>query len=75
MNARQQAVLLQVARGATDTEIGRRLGYSRRGIGVILDNARAKLGARNRTQAAALWLASSLPEPLAGVWLARLGAS
>ncbi len=72
LNARQETVLLHVARGRTNKEIGRALGYHPQGIYMILSAARAKLGARNRAHAAALWIVSTLPEPLASVWTARL---
>lgn len=65
-------VLLRVARGQTNKEIGWALGYSPNGIYAILAAARERLEARNRAHAASLWIADSLPEPQRAEWTARL---
>jgi DNA-binding CsgD family transcriptional regulator len=51
---REREVLDLVARGRSNAEIARRLGVSRPTVRRLLENARAKLGARDRIEAAAI---------------------
>jgi DNA-binding CsgD family transcriptional regulator len=59
VTAREREVLDLVARGFSNVEIARRLGVSRPTVRRLLDNARAKLGARDRVEAAAILAAAS----------------
>jgi DNA-binding CsgD family transcriptional regulator len=59
VTTREREVLDLVARGLSNAEIAGRLGVSRPTVRRILDNARAKLGARDRVEAAAMLAAAS----------------
>ena len=54
VTAREREVLDLVAAGRSNPEIARVLGVSRSTVRRLLDNARSKLGARDRVEAAAL---------------------
>lgn len=54
LSRREGDVLRLVATGATDMQIGRRLGIAPRTVGKHLENVYRKIGTSNRTEAAAL---------------------
>lgn len=54
LSARERAVLTEVAAGATDREIGDRLGISMRTVQSHLDRIRAKTGRRRRAELTSL---------------------
>jgi len=60
---REVEVLTWVARGKTSADIARKLRLSKRTIDFHLDNARIKLGAGTRTEAAIKAVASGLIKP------------
>jgi DNA-binding NarL/FixJ family response regulator len=60
---REVETLTWAARGKTSAEIAQILGLSKRTVDFHLDNARAKLGVANRTQAVAKAAATRLIEP------------
>lgn len=63
LNAREIEMLTWVARGKTSAQIAKMLGISKRTIDFHLDNARIKLGAATRTQAAIKATVGRLIEP------------
>ena len=63
LNDREVEVLTWVARGKTSVEIGQIIGLTKRTIDFHIDNARAKLGATTRTEAAIKAATGRLIEP------------
>ncbi len=63
LNDREIEVLTWVSRGNTSTEIARKLRLSKRTVDFHVDNARIKLHAATRTEAATKALASGLIKP------------
>jgi DNA-binding response OmpR family regulator len=63
LNEREVEVLTWAARGKTSTEIGQILGLTKRTIDFHIDNAREKLGAATRTEAAIKAATGRLIEP------------
>jgi DNA-binding response OmpR family regulator len=63
LNDREVEVLTWVARGKTSAEIAQILGLTKRTIDFHTDNARAKLGAATRTEAAIKAASGRLIEP------------
>jgi DNA-binding NarL/FixJ family response regulator len=63
LNDREIEVLTWVARGKTSAEIAQILGLSKRTVDFHTDNARGKLGAATRTEAAIKAAAGRLIEP------------
>ncbi len=63
LNDREIEVLTWVSRGNTSTEIARKLRLSKRTVDFHVDNARIKLRAATRTEAATRALASGLIKP------------
>jgi DNA-binding NarL/FixJ family response regulator len=63
LNDREIEALTWVARGKTSAQIGEMVGLSKRTIDFHLDNARIKLGATTRTQAAIKAAIGRLIEP------------
>lgn len=63
LNDRQIQVLALVARGKTSAEIGRKLHLSRRTVDFHINNARIKLHAATRTEAATKAVAAGLIKP------------
>jgi DNA-binding NarL/FixJ family response regulator len=63
LNAREIETLTWVARGKTSAQIAKMLSISKRTIDFHLDNARVKLGAATRTQAAIKATVGRLIEP------------
>ena len=63
LNEREIEVLTWVARGKTSTEIAQILGLTKRTIDFHADNARGKLGAATRTEAAIKATSGKLIEP------------
>jgi DNA-binding NarL/FixJ family response regulator len=63
LNDRESEVLTWVARGKTSAEIAQILGLTKRTVDFHTDNARAKLGAATRTEAAIKAAAGRLIEP------------
>jgi DNA-binding CsgD family transcriptional regulator len=63
LNDREIEVLTCVARGRTSAQIATSLGMSKRTVDFHLDNARIKLGAATRTQAAVMAALGRLIEP------------
>jgi DNA-binding NarL/FixJ family response regulator len=63
LNEREVEVLTWVARGKTSSEIAQILGLTKRTIDFHTDNARAKLGAATRTEAAIKAASGRLIEP------------
>ncbi len=63
LNDREIEVLTWVSRGNTSTEIARKLRLSKRTVDFHVDNARIKLRAATRTEAATKALASGLIKP------------
>jgi len=63
LNDREIEVLTWVARGKTSVEIGQIIGLTKRTIDFHIDNARAKLGATTRTEAAIKAATGRLIEP------------
>lgn len=59
MSDRQREVMDLVAKGRQTKEIARDLGLSEGTVKVHLQYAMAKLGARNRTEAAVMWLCAA----------------
>lgn len=61
LTRRQVEILLAVAGGCTDAQVGRRLGITEGSAKVMLRRVKAKLGARNRAAAVHLaWRAGIL---------------
>ena len=63
LNNREIEVLTWVSRGKTSVEIARKLRLAKRTVDFHIDNARIKLGAATRTEAAIKAVASGLIEP------------
>jgi DNA-binding response OmpR family regulator len=63
LNDREIKALTWVARGKTSAQIGELIGLSKRTVDFHLDNARIKLGASTRTQAAIKAAIGKLIEP------------
>jgi DNA-binding NarL/FixJ family response regulator len=63
LNDREIAVLTWVSRGKTSLEIARKLNLSKRTVDFHIDNARIKLRAATRTEAAIKAVASGLIKP------------
>jgi DNA-binding response OmpR family regulator len=63
LNDREVEALTWVARGKTSTEIAEVLGLTKRTVDFHLDNARVKLGAATRTEAAIKAATGKLIEP------------
>jgi DNA-binding NarL/FixJ family response regulator len=63
LNKREIEVLTWVSRGKTSIEIARKLRLAKRTVDFHIDNARTKLGAATRTEAAIRAAASGLIEP------------
>jgi DNA-binding CsgD family transcriptional regulator len=63
LNDREIEVLTWVARGKTSIEIAQILGLTKRTVDFHTDNARAKLGAATRTEAAIKATTGRLIEP------------
>ncbi len=63
LNEREVEVLTWVARGKTSAEIAQILGLTKRTVDFHTDNARAKLGAATRTEAAIKAASGKLIEP------------
>jgi len=63
LNDRQVQVLTLVARGKTSVEIGRKLHLSKRTVDFHINNARIKLHAATRTEAATKAVAAGLIKP------------
>jgi DNA-binding CsgD family transcriptional regulator len=63
LNDREIEVLTCVARGKTSAQIAISLGMSKRTVDFHLDNARIKLGAATRTQAAVMAALGRLIDP------------
>jgi DNA-binding NarL/FixJ family response regulator len=63
LNAREIEILTLVSRGKKSFEIARRLRLSKRTVDFHIDNARVKLRAATRTEAAIKAVASGLIEP------------
>jgi DNA-binding response OmpR family regulator len=63
LNDREVEVLTWVARGKTSIEIAQIIGLTKRTIDFHIDNARAKLGAATRSEAAAKAATARLIEP------------
>jgi DNA-binding NarL/FixJ family response regulator len=63
LNDREIETLTWVARGKTSTEIAQMLGLAKRTVDFHLDNARTKLGAATRTEAAIKAAIGKLIEP------------
>jgi DNA-binding response OmpR family regulator len=63
LNEREVEVLTWAARGKTSTEIGQILGLTKRTVDFHIDNAREKLGAATRTEAAIKAATGRLIEP------------
>ncbi len=61
LTPREAGVLALVASGLANDEVGRRLGISARTVNKHLEHVYTKLGARNRTEAAARWRDGSPP--------------
>ncbi len=55
LTRREATVLALVARGLANDQVGRRLGISARTVNKHLEHVYAKVGAHNRTEAAARW--------------------
>jgi DNA-binding CsgD family transcriptional regulator len=63
LNDREIQVLTLVARGNTFVQIGRRLHMSKRTVDFHISNARIKIGATTRTEAAIKAAAAGLIKP------------
>ena len=63
LNDREVEILTWVARGKTSAEIAQIIGLTKRTVDFHIDNARAKLGAATRTEAAIKASAGRLIEP------------
>src|SRR5580704_10322678 len=63
LNDREVEVLTWVARGKTSVEVAQIVGLTKRTVDFHIDNARAKLGAATRTEAAIKAAAGRLIEP------------
>jgi DNA-binding CsgD family transcriptional regulator len=62
LSAREREVLVQIARGRTNREIGERLFISQKTVGVHVGNILAKLGVSGRVEAAAVAIRLGLTE-------------
>ncbi len=63
LNSREVEILTLVSRGKTSIEIARKLRLSKRTIDFHIDNARSKLGAATRTEAATRAATAGLIKP------------
>ena len=63
LNEREIEVLTLVARGKTSAQIARKLKIVKRTVDFHVNNARVKLGAANRTEAATRAVAARVIEP------------
>jgi DNA-binding NarL/FixJ family response regulator len=63
LNNREVEILTLVSRGKTSAEIARKLQLSKRTVDFHIDNARSKLGAATRTEAATKATTAGLIEP------------
>ena len=63
LTARETEVVGLVIKGLSEPEIAARLGIARSTVHFHVEQARRKLGARNRAQLAALAVARGLAEP------------
>jgi DNA-binding NarL/FixJ family response regulator len=63
LNEREVEILTWVARGKTSAQIARKLRLAKRTVDVHIDNARIKLGAATRTEAAIKAAAGGLIKP------------
>ena len=63
LNEREAEILTWVARGKTSAQIARKLRLAKRTVDFHIDNARIKLGAATRTEAAIKAAAGGLIEP------------
>ena len=61
LSARESSVLALVASGMANDQVARRLGISARTVNKHLEHVYTKVGARNRTEAAARWHRAGLP--------------
>jgi DNA-binding CsgD family transcriptional regulator len=62
LSGREREVLMQIARGRTNREIGERLFISQKTVGVHVGNILAKLGVSGRVEAAAVAIRLGLTE-------------
>ena len=62
LSGREREVLVQIARGRTNREIGERLFISQKTVGVHVGNILAKLGVSGRVEAAAVAIRLGLTE-------------
>jgi DNA-binding NarL/FixJ family response regulator len=62
LSSREREVLVQIARGRTNREIGERLFISQKTVGVHVGNILAKLGVSGRVEAAAVAIRLGLTE-------------
>ena len=62
LSGREREVLIQIARGRTNREIGERLFISQKTVGVHVGNILAKLGVSGRVEAAAVAIRLGLTE-------------
>src|SRR6185312_10153229 len=65
LSGREREVLVQIARGRTNREIGERLFISQKTVGVHVGNILAKLGVSGRVEAAAVAIRLGLTDPVA----------
>ena len=65
LSSREREVLLLVAEGRTNREIGEHLFISQKTVGVHVGNILAKLGVSGRVEAAAVAIRLGLTEPAA----------
>jgi DNA-binding NarL/FixJ family response regulator len=66
LSSREREVLVQIARGRTNREIGERLFISQKTVGVHVGNILSKLGASGRVEAAMVAIRLELvPTPMA----------
>jgi len=63
LSRREREVLVQLAQGRTNREIGERLFISQKTVGVHVGNILSKLGVSGRVEAAAVAIRLGLTEP------------
>ena len=66
LSSREREVLVQIARGRTNREIGERLFISQKTVGVHVGNILAKLGVSGRVEAAAVAIRLGLTDDAVG---------